>query len=696
MTLKKQLILMVAAAILMALMIFVTSLGSLSQTGRIIEDYGMVQVPTILSLADMDSSLSELKFNLMEVAIWENDYQAQRHFKGRVESAQRQLHHMENSRKQYELLPQTAEEAKIWNAVQVSWNAVMQEAALIMNLADKMSHNQAEEQQKLLFKEYYIAIEKIQKDGGILSAALRKINDIYQETSKESYLSSQKIQYQGNLLVILASFLGIIAIILIGIWVIRGVMRQIGDEPAIVAQIANGIAQGDLSREIILHANDTNSILASMKKAVTAIQALIADANLLAKAAVEGKLTTRADVTKHHGDFRRIVQGVNDTLDAVIGPVTEVMRVMAALEKGQLDQNIAVQYQGMLGQLRDAVNGTVQQLASSIEEIVRVMVSLENGDLNQRINVQCQGRISQLRDSINNTVTQIARVIEEVHYASGELANASNQVSSTAQSLSQASSEQAASVEQTSSAMEEMSASIAQNADNARVTDDSARQATAEANEGGVAVRETVVAMKQIAEKISIINDIAYQTNLLALNAAIEAARAGEHGKGFAVVAAEVRKLAERSQVSAREISELATNSVRLAEKAGNLLTQIVPAISKTSELVQEIAAASKEQSSGVTQINTAMSQLSQLTQSNASSSEELAATAEELTAQVAKLQDVVSFFQIADQEDPKKHRDNPRELQRPGKITVNKNSPTRPTPKIVKNGNNLTHFKSF
>ncbi len=195
-----------------------------------------------------------------------------------------------------------------------------------------------------------------------------------------------------------------------------------------------------------------------------------------------------------------------------------------------------------------------------------------------------------------------------------------------------------------------MSASITQNAENAKITNEKATQATAQAREGGSAVGGTVDAMKQIAKKISIIDDIAYQTNLLALNAAIEAARAGEHGKGFAVVAAEVRKLAERSQVAAREIGELATGSVRLAEKAGNLLGEIVPSIAKTSELVQDIAAASKEQSGGVGQINNAMSQMSQLTQNNASSAEELAATAEELGAQVAQLQELVSFFQIAEQ----------------------------------------------
>ncbi|HXA46252.1 MAG TPA: methyl-accepting chemotaxis protein, partial [Burkholderiaceae bacterium] len=177
--------------------------------------------------------------------------------------------------------------------------------------------------------------------------------------------------------------------------------------------------------------------------------------------------------------------------------------------------------------------------------------------------------------------------------------------------------------------------------------DGMATKAAQEAMDGGEAVKATVTAMKQIAKKIGIIDDIAYQTNLLALNAAIEAARAGEHGKGFAVVAAEVRKLAERSQIAAQEIGEVATNSVELAEKAGNLLSEMVPNIKKTSDLVQEITAASEEQSSGVAQINAAVGQLSQSTQANASGSEQLAATAEEMSGQAEQLQQTMGFFKL-------------------------------------------------
>jgi len=272
---------------------------------------------------------------------------------------------------------------------------------------------------------------------------------------------------------------------------------------------------------------------------------------------------------------------------------------------------------------------------------------LAEGNLTIKIKSDSKDETGQLMAAMEAMVGKLTQIISEVNVASDALNNAAGQVSETAQSLSQSSSEQAASVEETTASIEEMTASITQNTENAKVTNGMANKSAAEATEGGQAVNDTVEAMKQIAQKIGIIDDIAYQTNLLALNAAIEAARAGEHGKGFAVVAAEVRKLAERSQVAAQEIGQVASSSVKLAERAGHLLSEMVPSIKKTSDLVEEIAAASQEQSAGVGQINGAMGQLNKATQQNASASEELAATAEEMGGQAAQLQDLMSFFRL-------------------------------------------------
>lgn len=279
-------------------------------------------------------------------------------------------------------------------------------------------------------------------------------------------------------------------------------------------------------------------------------------------------------------------------------------------------------------------------------EVARIANEVANGNLTLKFdnknNKGIYGAIVTMSDKLKE-------VIASVISGAGNIASATEQMSSTSQELSQGASEQASSVEEVSSSMEEMASNIQQNTDNAEQTDKIATSATQSIAKVSKASEESTVSIKNIAEKIGIINDIAFQTNILALNAAVEAARAGEHGKGFAVVAAEVRKLAERSKIAADEINVLAKNSVKVTEESAQLLNQIIPEIEKTAKLVQEISAASMEQSSGATQINNAIQQLNTITQQNAAASEELATSAEEMASQAEQLQEIISYFSVDD-----------------------------------------------
>jgi len=264
---------------------------------------------------------------------------------------------------------------------------------------------------------------------------------------------------------------------------------------------------------------------------------------------------------------------------------------------------------------------------------------------------EAQDRRDEIGDvsrAFNRFISTLDGMIAQVRAVTDAVSAASYEVSSSAQSLSHGTSEQAASVQETSASLEQMNASITQNAENSRQMERMAVQGAADIAQSGQAVDESVQAMKIIAEKISIVEEIAYQTNLLALNAAIEAARAGDHGKGFAVVATEVRKLAERSQNAAQEIRSVAASSVGIAEKAGAMLGQLVPAIHRTAELVQEVATASREQAAGVAQVNRAMNNVDQVTQRNAAAAVELSGTAAGMAAQAEQLQELLAIFRAA------------------------------------------------
>ena len=391
--------------------------------------------------------------------------------------------------------------------------------------------------------------------------------------------------------------------------------------------------------------SENDTLVPSLIRTMSSIDALATDAGMLAKAAIEGKLVTRADASKHQGDYRKIVQGVNDTLDAVIGPLNVAANYVDRISRGDNPPQITDTYNGDFNLIKNNLN----TLVAAMNEITSAADEVANGNLT--VELRERSPQDKLMQALVAMVSGLTRTVSDIRAIAGEVSAASQSISTASIQVSKGASAQAAAAEEASSSMEEMVSNIKQNADNAQQTDKIANKSAKDAQESGKSVLEAVAAMKEIANKISIIEEIARQTNLLALNAAIEAARAGEHGKGFAVVAAEVRKLAERSQKAAGEINQLSATTLKVSEKSGEMLDKLVPDIQRTAELVQEITAASREQDTGAEQINKALQQLEQVIQQNASASEEMASTTEELTGQSDQLVSALSFFHTGDED---------------------------------------------
>lgn len=400
--------------------------------------------------------------------------------------------------------------------------------------------------------------------------------------------------------------------------------------------------------------NETIETLRENLKKVTA------EVNDLVNAAINGKLEKRADVVKFKGDWAELIKGLNETLDAVINPLNVAANYVDRISKGDMPEMITDKYNGDFNVIKENLNTLIKAQNQIIEKAILVA----NGDLTVVLSKRSEK--DDLMQSLNDMVKSTSKVIEEFRLATENIATAGTEISSGSQQMSQGASEQASSAEEVSSSMEQMVANIQQNTDNALQTEKIAVTAVEGIRKGNKAVEVSVESMKNIADKIKIINDIAFQTNILALNAAVEAARAGEHGKGFAVVAAEVRKLAERSKVAADEIDQLSKSGVSISIEAGDQLAKIVPEIEKTAKLVQEISAASTEMSSGANQVNSAIQQLNQVTQQNAAASEEMATSSEELSSQSEMLKEIISFFKTGNES-----KSMEKEIKKASKIHV-------------------------
>ena len=431
----------------------------------------------------------------------------------------------------------------------------------------------------------------------------------------------------------------------------------------VAANYVDNISKGNVPTKIVdTYNGDFNILKNNLNTCIDAVNQLVADANILSVAAVEGRLATRADATKHQGDFRKIVEGVNATLDAVINPLNVAANYVDNIAKGNIPVKITDTYNGDFNILKNNLNTCIDAVNFIIEDASTMSNAIVDGDLAITVNAdRHQGDYRKIIDAFESALVGLNDTFYQINDTIKQVAESATQLSASAQNMASNSEEQSSAVEEITSALEETDSQVKANTANANsanqlvmITSDAANQGQAKMQAMSVAMSSINDSAQSIAKIIKVIDEIAFQTNLLALNAAVEAARAGQHGRGFAVVAQEVRNLAGRSAKAARETADLIEDStkrvsdgVNIAAETGVALDKIVTNVIKVKDLVSEISTASVEQSRGVSQINIAMGQVASAAREGSLQSEEQALSSNELTSVASRTQQELSRFKL-------------------------------------------------
>lgn len=480
--------------------------------------------------------------------------------------------------------------------------------------------------------------------------------------AKQKTLINNEDALLSTYIMIGLSAAGVIAALLLGIFVARTVSKPVKSMVA----AAEKLAAGETAVMLNINTKDEIGKLArSFGSVVGAVQSLIADTSMLTEAAKEGRLSTRADASRHQGDYRIIVEGINSTLDAVTGPINEEAKVLESVSNGILSESVTGDYKGDHAIIKEALNETVSSVRGYVEEVASVLKEIAQGNLCVKIESEYKGDFVSLKDSINEIISSLNSMLFEINTAADQVASGTKQVSDGSNEISQGATVQASSIEELSVSLTQIAEQIKQNAANTQKAKDLSETAQSESYKGNEQMKALQQAMDELNESsvsiskiIKVIDDIAFQTNILALNAAVEAARAGIHGKGFAVVAEEVRNLAARSAGAAKETADLIEGSIKkvglgtkLADVTGISLKAIMSGAAETAKLTGHIATATSEQASGIAQINSGIEHLSQVVQTNSATAEEAAAASEQLSGQAELLKQMVAKFKLTSDE---------------------------------------------
>lgn len=483
----------------------------------------------------------------------------------------------------------------------------------------------------------------------------------------EAQTESENNQSQANRLVIItggADALAVIFVVLIALWLTRQISRPLKK----LMEASDKIAAGDMDIKLDLKRKDEfGKLNQSFGKLGAVVTTLIHDMNVLSEAAISGKLDIRADVSAYKGDYRTIVEGINNILDELLKPIKESTVVLKEVANGNLQVKVTGEYKGDHAEIKNALNATIENLEDYVSEISATLTQISVGNLDIEAVKEYKGDFRGISTALNTIIDSLNDIFSQINVAAEQVADGSQQVASASQSLSQGATEQASAIDELSSSITEIAQETKHNAENATQANRMALEARNDANTGNDQMMLMLKSMTDINESssniskiIKVIDEIAFQTNMLALNAAVEAARAGQYGKGFAVVAEEVRNLAARSANAVKETTALiegtmqrVTNGTKISEESAKALVKIVDGVEKAANLVAEIAEASNEQSTGISQINLGVEQVSQVVQTNSATSEETAAASQELSSQAEILKEMIAKFSLRKNNSP-------------------------------------------